>query len=159
MIAWMPLTIRALANDDEARLCAELMATSEPWTVIGRPFDSCLSAIRHPEREIYVAYDGEAFRGFVSIVMKGAFVGYIASVAVTPEARGGGVGSQLVAFAEERILRESPNVFLCVSSFNPRARALYERLGYQLIGELKDYLVRGHSELLMRKTTGPILGR
>jgi ribosomal protein S18 acetylase RimI-like enzyme len=43
-----------------------------------------------------------------------------------------------------------------VSSFNPRARELYERLGYEFIGELKDYLVRGHSELLMRKTIGPI---
>jgi len=43
-----------------------------------------------------------------------------------------------------------------VSSFNPRARALYERLGYEMIGELKDYLIEGASELLMRKTIGPI---
>lgn len=41
--------------------------------------------------------------------------------------------------------------FLCVSSFNPRARALYERLGYELIGELKDFVIDGASELLMRK--------
>ena len=67
-----------------------------------------------------------------------------------------GVGRRLLAFAEERIFRESPNVFLCVSSFNAGARRLYLRLGYELIGELKDYIVRGHSELLMRKTRGPL---
>ncbi len=42
------------------------------------------------------------------------------------------------------------------SSFNSRAKALYERLGYEMVGELKDYLVKGHSEYLFRKTIGPI---
>jgi RimJ/RimL family protein N-acetyltransferase len=36
-------------------------------------------------------------------------------------------------------------MFLCVSSFNPRARALYERSGYRFVGELPDYVVDGHS--------------
>ena len=75
---------------------------------------------------------------------------------LSEEARGRGVGTRLVEFAERRIFSETPNVFLCVSSFNPRARALYERLGYELIGELKDYLIEGASEFLMRKTIGPI---
>ena len=57
-------------------------------------------------------------------------------------------------FAEARIFRESPNVFLCVSSFNPRARALYKRLGYARVGELPDYLIPGHSEVIFRKTIG-----
>jgi RimJ/RimL family protein N-acetyltransferase len=48
-------------------------------------------------------------------------------------------------------------VFLCVSSFNERARALYEQLGYETVGELRDYVVRGQSEWLMRKTLGPIM--
>jgi hypothetical protein len=66
------------------------------------------------------------------------------------------VGSALLAFAEERIFREHPNVFICVSDFNPGARRLYERLGYRLVGELADYVVAGHSELLLRKTRGPL---
>jgi [ribosomal protein S18]-alanine N-acetyltransferase len=44
---------------------------------------------------------------------------------------------------------------VCVSSFNPGARRLYERLGYAYIGELPDYLVAGHAELLFRKSRGP----
>jgi ribosomal protein S18 acetylase RimI-like enzyme len=70
--------------------------------------------------------------------------------------RGRGLGTALIAFAERRILRDQPNVFICVSSFNARARRLYERLGYEVVGELKDFVVRGHSEFLLRKSTGPL---
>jgi ribosomal protein S18 acetylase RimI-like enzyme len=94
----------------------------------------------------------------VILVIHGAFVGYIQIVCVAAGARGSGIGSRLVRFAEERIFRQFPNVFLCVSSINPRARQLYERLGYTLVGELDDYLVRGYSEFLMRKSVGPLAG-
>jgi ribosomal protein S18 acetylase RimI-like enzyme len=62
----------------------------------------------------------------------------------------------MLSFAEERILATVPNVFLCVSSFNEGAKRLYRRLGYEVIGELRDYVVEGHSEILLRKTTGPL---
>lgn len=132
------------------------MSTSEPWLTIGRGYDESLELVEDPSREVYLAFDGDEFRGFIVILMHGAFVGYIQVIAVTQEARGTGVGSELVRFAEERIFPTYPNVFLCVSSFNPRARALYERLGYKLIGEIPEYLIKGHSEFLMRKTVGPI---
>ena len=43
-----------------------------------------------------------------------------------------------------------------VSSFNKKAQELYERLGYETVGELKDYIVPGHSEILLRRTIAPI---
>jgi len=150
----MQLTIRPIASAHEARLCAELMSTSDPWLTFRRGYDACLGRVTDPTREVYVAFEGDVFRGFLILCMTGAFTGYIQTVAVAHDARGLGVGSQLVAFAEERTFRETPNVFLCVSSFNERARALYERLGYEPIGRLKDYLMRGHDEILMRKTIG-----
>jgi ribosomal protein S18 acetylase RimI-like enzyme len=107
-------------------------------------------------QEVYVVAHDEAVVGFIVLVLKGAFIGYIRTVAVHADWRSHGLGRRLVWFAEERIFRDSPNVFLCVSSFNPRARALYERLGYEPVGELRDYIVRGHSEWLMRKTLGPL---
>jgi ribosomal protein S18 acetylase RimI-like enzyme len=150
------IDIHPLATEEEARRCASMMCSTEPWITIGRNFDESLTLVQDPTREVYVAYvDGEV-QGFVILNMNGAFVGYIQAVCVDSDARGNGLGTRLVRFAEQRIFSESPNVFLCVSSFNPRARELYERLGYEFIGELKDYLVRGHSELLMRKTIGPI---
>jgi hypothetical protein len=36
------------------------------------------------------------------------------------------------------------------------ARRLYEQRGYQVVGELTDYIVEGHSEILLRKTHGPL---
>ncbi|MBK5260856.1 MAG: GNAT family N-acetyltransferase [Thermoanaerobaculia bacterium] len=151
--------IRRLADDREGRLCAELMSTSEPWLTIGRTFDESLKLVQHPEREVYVAFDGETFRGFIILVVNGALLGYLQIIAVTPDARGTGIGSDLLTFAEERLFSQFKNVFLCVSSFNPRARDLYERRGYQAIGEIPDYLIAGHSELLMRKTIGPMVTR
>ena len=148
--------IERLQNDDDARACAAMMCATDPWITIGRGFDQCLIAVADPTREVWVAREEGAVCGFIIINMRGAFIGYIQTVCVDAAARGGGLGSQLVAFAEERIFRETPNVFLCVSSFNPRARALYERLGYEVIGELKDYIIEGASEILMRKSIGPL---
>ena len=156
--------IRALATDAEARACAEIMSTSEPWVTLGRLFEESYHILRDPEREVYVALESEdvaesktpRVAGFLILVMQGAFVGYIQSLAVHPRWRGRGLGTSLMAFAERRIFRVQPNVFICASSFNPGARRLYERLGYEVVGELTDFVVRGHSEMLMRKTTGPL---
>lgn len=152
------MRIRQLAGDAEARFCAAMMSSTDPWLTIGRDFDRCLRAIERPDREVYVADDEGVVRGFIIINMNGAFVGYMQTICVAADVRSSGIGSQLIAFAEQRIFRDAPNVFLCVSSFNPRARALYERLGYQLVGELPDYVMRGASEFLMRKTVGPLGG-
>jgi hypothetical protein len=38
-----------------------------------------------------------------------------------------------------------------VSSFNDRARVLYERHGYAPVGELKDFIVDGASEIILHK--------
>ena len=60
--------------------------------------------------------------------------------------------------AEEIIFSYSPNVFLCVSSFNKKAKRFYERLGYKRVGILKDFLIKGADEYLLRKTKGPRIG-
>lgn len=150
------IEIGRLSGDVEARVCAAMMASSDPWLHFGRTFEQCLDRLTNPSGEVWVAREGGVPRGFIILILQGAFVGYIQIVCVSADARSIGLGSHLVRFAEERIFREFPNVFLCVSSYNPRARALYERLGYKLVGELADYLMRGESEVLMRKSIGPL---
>jgi len=152
----MKLEITPLADQRDAEACATLMSQSEPWLTLGRSYGTSLRIIQDPTREVYVARDDSGLAGFLVLCMVGAFVGYIQTVAVWPDRRGQGVGSRLVDFAERRILAEFPNVFMCVSSFNLGARRLYDRLGYQVIGELTNYIVKGHSEILLRKTTGPL---
>jgi ribosomal protein S18 acetylase RimI-like enzyme len=117
-----------------------------------------MALLKNPEREVYVAVEGGDVAGFIILAMGGAFKGYIQTIAMAPDRQGRGIGSQLIAFAEQRIFSESPNVFICVSDFNPDARRLYERLGYKLVGRLEDYVVAGRSELLLRKSIGPLDG-
>jgi len=153
--------IRRLSTDAEAWACAELMASSDPWRSLGRTLEQSYRIVRDPAREVYVALEPSAsseprVAGFIVLIMQGAFVGYIQSVVVRDDCRGRGLGTALIALAERRILRDTPNVFICASSFNAPARRLYERLGYTVVGELTDYIVRGHSETLLRKTTGPL---
>jgi ribosomal protein S18 acetylase RimI-like enzyme len=150
------MEIRPLASEAEEERCAAMMSVSDPWLTYGRDFAGCLSSVRQAINEIHVAAEGDELRGFVSIVMQGALVGYIRILCVDPNVRSQGLGSQLLAFAEERIFREAPNVFLFVSDFNTRARALYTRLGYEQLVEVRDYIAAGYSEVLMRKTIGPL---
>jgi len=152
------LSISRLQTDDEACTCARLMTASEPWITLGRSYEESLCIIQDPDREVYVVRDETGLVGFLILCMTGALVGYIQTICIDPARRGQGLGSRLVEFAEQRILKVSPNVFMCVSSFNLDARRLYERLGYKVVGELTDFIVRGHSEFLLRKTLGPLTG-
>jgi [ribosomal protein S18]-alanine N-acetyltransferase len=150
------LSISPLAGAADAEACARLMAQSEPWLTLGRSYETSLRIVRDPTREVYVARDELGMAGFLILCLVGPFVGYIQTVAVQPDRRGQGLGTELIRFAERRILEEFRNVFMCVSSFNLNARRLYAKLGYAEIGELADYIVHGHSEILLRKTTGPL---
>jgi ribosomal protein S18 acetylase RimI-like enzyme len=152
------MEIRALSNDSEADKCAEMMASYEPWKTLGRGYTESLEIIKDLSREVYLAVvDGEIL-GFIVLELKGAFIGYIKSICVSADHRGKGVGTSLMAFAERRILSETPNVFICVSDFNTRAMNFYLERRYEVIGEIKDYIIEGSSEILLRKTTGPLTG-
>jgi [ribosomal protein S18]-alanine N-acetyltransferase len=150
------LSITPLSDEEDARACARLMCSSEPWITLGRSFDTSLAIVRDSTREVYLARDESGVAGFLILCMTGAFVGYIQTICIDARCRGLGLGTRLLEFAEQRIRRVSPNIFMCVSSFNVGARRLYERHGYKVVGELTDYLVEGHSEILLRKTFGPI---
>jgi [ribosomal protein S18]-alanine N-acetyltransferase len=150
------LAIRPLETREEAEACARMMAGTEPWITLRRDYEACLRVMLDETRERYVAHRRDRLAGLLILNVRGAFVGYIQTVCAADEFRGTGVGTALVAFAEERIFRDFRNAFICVSDFNHGARRLYERLGFRLVGELTDYVVAGHSELLLRKTRGPL---
>jgi ribosomal protein S18 acetylase RimI-like enzyme len=148
--------IRPIGGAGEVAACAQMMAGSEPWITLQRDYPACVGTLTSPDKEVYVAAAprGEVL-GFVVLNLQGGFIGYIQSLCVAADHRNHGIGRQLVAFAEKRVFRISPNVFICVSSFNPGAQQFYRRLGYAVVGELPDFIVRGHSEILLRKTIAP----
>jgi ribosomal protein S18 acetylase RimI-like enzyme len=84
--------------------------------------------------------------------------GYIQTICIREDFRGRGFGTKLLEFCEERILKFSPNVFICVSSFNKGAIKLYHEFGFKLVGELDNFIKEGFTELLLRKTAGPRVG-
>jgi ribosomal protein S18 acetylase RimI-like enzyme len=157
-MATSELFILPLSSAEEEVACANLMASSDPWVTLGRDFAASLQLIKNTARERYVAKVGDNFAGFLVLNFGGSFVGYLQTIAVAEPFRGKGIGSALVNFAEERIFRDHPNVFMCVSAFNTQARRLYRKLGYEEIGEIRNFLIDGQSEILIRKTRGAIAG-
>lgn len=135
---------------------AELMANSEPWLTLGRGRADALTLLRNRRKQCFlVCSDGER-AGFLVLDLHGPLGGYIQTIGVAPEVRGHGIGSAALAWAEALIFKQHRNVLLCVSSFNRGAQRLYRRAGYEVVGRLRDYVVAGHDEILLRKTLGPL---
>lgn len=140
------------ATREERDWCAALMAGSEPWITLGRDLDQCHARCGDPDYLLWVGRADQRPCGFILLHPRGlAGSPYIASVGVAEDFRGRGVGTLMVRRAEEYFSAVARHIFLCVSSFNPRAQRLYERLGYTRVGELPDYAIDGASEILMHK--------
>jgi ribosomal protein S18 acetylase RimI-like enzyme len=148
-----PDTVKfAIGTGPDREWAAQLMARSEPWTTLRRPLDACRAVLNDPEFQTYIGWVGAERAGFVVLDPRGvAGAPYLKSIAVSPDFRGHGLGTRFIAFAEDVFRPRSRHLFLCVSSFNDRARALYERLGYEPVGSVKDLALEGAAELIMVK--------
>ena len=148
----IPINITAATLDDYA-WCAGLMASSEPWTTLGRDLAACRDVLTRPGADLFIARKAEngAPLGFILVAPYGlAGSPYIASIAVAVEMRGQGIGGELLRFVECRVVARG-HLFLLVSSFNHKAQRLYVRQGYECVGELKNYGIAGQSELIFHK--------
>jgi ribosomal-protein-alanine N-acetyltransferase len=142
----------APATEEEREWAAALLAGSEPWTTLGATLEQCRKACREQGYLVYVARLGGRPSGVMILHRRGvASSPYVKSIAVDDKHRSRGVGAALMEFAEDLFRPEARHLFLCVSSFNTRARVFYERLGYTAVGELRDYIIDGASEILMHK--------
>lgn len=142
----------AQAEDDDREWCAQLMAGSEPWITLGRTIEQTRAIFDRRNYLLYVGRRAGIRCGFLLIHPRGvAGSPYIASLAVSEDARGAGIGSAFLQFAETLLRPAHRHLFICVSSFNTRAAALYEKRGYEMVGELKDYAIEGASEYLLHK--------
>jgi ribosomal-protein-alanine N-acetyltransferase len=149
--------IQKLRQRADAEECAHMMADLEPWITLRRDFDASFRMLTDPEREVYLAIASGEIAGFVMLNAHGSFP-YLQSVCVASQWRNKGIGTLLLDYAEKRLFSETPNVFVCVSSFHRRPLGLFERRGYEVIGELKNWIASGYSQILLRKTIGPLTG-
>jgi len=137
---------------------AEMMAASDPWMMLGMDRTVCRAGFEGPCMEVFVARWNDVPAGLAILQVSGSFNGYIQTLFVPAAFRRRGFGKRLLEFCEGRIHRTSPNVFICVSTFNTRALGLYQAVGFTVVGVLKDFLKPGFDEWLLRKTIGSKLG-
>lgn len=135
-----------------------MMSETDPWITLGMNYNQCFKAFEGSCKEIYILKCKEEIAGFVILQVCGTFSGYIQTICIREDFRGKGLGTKLLEFCEERILKFSPNVFICVSSFNKGAMKLYYQYGFKLVGELENFVKEGFTELLLRKSAGPRVG-
>jgi ribosomal protein S18 acetylase RimI-like enzyme len=132
-----------------------MISSSEPWIRLGTTMESCLKFCHDSEYMVFAARNENEMCGAMVIHPRGlASSPYLKSIVVDSRFRSMGVGKALLGYAEGFFREKSKHFFMCVSSFNPRARALYERLGYSKVGEFADYILEGESEILLHKRIG-----
>lgn len=140
------------ATPDEREWAASLLAGSNPWIRLSVSLERCREACDDPQHEVFVACDERGPCGVILLNPSGlAGSPYVKSIAVAADRRSQGIGGALMDFAEDRYRERARFLFLCVSSFNTRARSFYEARGFAEVGELPDYVVEGESEILMQK--------
>jgi [ribosomal protein S18]-alanine N-acetyltransferase len=144
------------AEGGDAAWAATLMSTSDPWITLGRGFEASLRACTSKLDLLEIAEISGERCGFVLVRPAGlAGAPYIVSIAVSASFRSRGVGAVLLAHVERTYRSRSRHLFLCVSSFNPRARAFYERHGFSTVATFTDFLIEGADEILMYKRLAP----
>lgn len=151
------IAIKLTTDVNKIDACAMMMSVSDPWITLAMNVDQCRKAFEGPYKEIYLLEIENIIAGFVILQIAGTFKGYIQTICINELYRGRGLGKKLLQFCEERILKISPNIFICVSSFNKDAIRLYERFGFKLVGKLENFVKEGFTELLLRKTVGAII--
>lgn len=97
--------------------------------------------------------DGEPL-GVLVYILKGMYNSfpYLELIGVSPKCRGMGVGGQLLdAYAEICKEAGAKRGFVCVSSFNPKAKKLYESKGYKELCCIKNMVKDGIDEYTLMK--------
>jgi [ribosomal protein S18]-alanine N-acetyltransferase len=137
----------------DAADCRRLVLASEPWMTLGYGEPEVQGIVRAASTDhLLLARTGDHVVGF-ALSAPGVLLGeYLKILAVDAAYRATGVGRALMAELERRAFQRWPNIYLCVSDFNPGGRAFYRRLGYEEVGPLHDLLLPGTGEILMRKT-------
>jgi len=157
-------TIRAMIPADVPAI-ARLMASSETWQRYGIDETQAASTLagfaEYSAKDPWncaslVAEQDFQPAGFVVVLFNGCFgmSGYVKLIGTREDRRRMGIGRALLSAAEAMVFARGPDIFLLVSDFNAPAIEFYEKMGYQRIGIIEDYVVPGIDEILYRKSTG-----
>ncbi len=129
LLRYAPMTLLDLKNVVEI----ENRAYAHPWTM-GNFRDS----IQAGHRCVLLTY-GDAIIGY-SVVLIAANEAHLLNLTIAPEWQRKGHGRALLLHLASLAITEfASSFFLEVRPSNPRARALYESLGFKAIGLRRNY--------------------
>lgn len=149
-----------LADRHDLPSCADIIADSLMWERYGRTAEAALDFFETEHdngSEVWVyADDSDAsgsVLGYLVLIPRGMMgeFPFVRALGVRRDHRGTGIGTELLGFAEERMFRLKPLLFMLVSDFNDGARRLYNRLGYEQVGAIPDYKKPGIGEYILMK--------
>jgi ribosomal protein S18 acetylase RimI-like enzyme len=113
------------------------------------------------KKEIFVAVNEQKdCLGFIRIDWNFAYSEYplLRTIAVKPLYRGKGIGTKLLEHFECLSFKKVEKVFLFVSQLNSKARKLYERKGYFMVGAIPGlYSKDGIVEVLLMKQKNVVM--
>lgn len=136
--------------------CKIALQNSELGRIYFPKEDNAVKALNEgiSKGEIFIAINKECeCLGFIWFIVNGAFHSfpYLHIIAVKDELRNIGIGQTLLKYFEETNSKTSSKLFLVVADFNPRAKQLYERIGYKEVGIIPSLYKIGVKECLMMK--------
>ncbi|HEX2205967.1 MAG TPA: GNAT family N-acetyltransferase [Longimicrobium sp.] len=144
------MAVRAAAAGDLPALRAVEAAVFGAGAYPGFFFRQALDAL--PAFFLVAEAEGRLVGYTLGAAQPGDGHGWILSLGVDPAARGRGAGRALVAaLLEAFAARGAREVFLHVSPSNRAAIALYERLGFEVVREERDWFGPGEDRLILRR--------
>jgi len=137
-----------------ARAQAEWIAGIEPWKGLGyrpQPLGRYLARLARAGG-VWIAQPVRRSPQGIVVMTDGFLLGgFIALLAVKPDASGQGLGAALVAHVEARLRARRRWLFTSCDADNRAALRFYRRLGFRQVGRLPDLVSRGRVEFLLRK--------
>lgn len=140
------------ATYPERQWAARVISESEPWITLGITYEGCLKVCHDLEFKMFIAHIDHNPCGVIIMDPRGlAGAPYIKLIAVDPGYRNRKIGAAMLGYVENEFRSKARFIFLCVSSFNTQAQKFYLSNGFTRVGELKDFIISGESELIMQK--------
>ena len=150
----------ATMTPDDLDAAGDVVASGEVFQWYGLDRDTARRVLTETHGQVVVARREGMVVGVAVFWVDGPMPipAYLRILAVNEGYRGQGIGRLLLRYVEEQAFRRGPNLFLCCTATNRRARQFYEREGYQAVGDVPNLIQAGLDEVLYRKSLGPIRG-
>ena len=142
---------------NKAQICEEVLRSLPEWFGIEKAIKNYIEDAR--SRPMFIAREGDALAGFVSLTLHNEFTGEIHVMGIKKEFHRKGIGKKLLAYTES-YLRKKKFEFLTVKTLSPskksgeydKTRKFYIAMGFRPLEEFKTLWGEANPCLFLAKT-------